>query len=291
MKNTLRFSGIVVLILEAISVGWMGYNVFAFGAIRQHAPLSQLLGTYVAIGYLVACLFHIVAFVTLFLMFQATKKMTTFRVITLIIGIISFITIMGELGALNDIGDCLQAGMPCTPEWNLLYFAFLPHGLFQILLAILMVTFLRQIPHESRSNGTSKDETIFAIVHLIGACCGLLGLGFTVLIFLSPVKVQTLKWIIFPYCSFILLPYGLILLYWLVAKRKEKRSDWYDEKQWQDINKAGMVAMIVSIPVMTLLFGLTYVLPNNPGVIMWFPAYLFSLLLVFSGGTLYYSRK
>lgn len=291
MQNRLKLTGIVALILNAIMVGWLGYNVFALQAIRQHDPLAELFGTYVGVGYLVAFVFHLVAFVTLFLLFRITQKLTKFNVITLLAGIVSFITIMGEFGALNDIGDCLREGLDCSMEWNFLYFAFLPHVLFQLLLAIMIVRYARHISRVSEAQRISKDETIFAIVHLIGVCCGLLGVGFTVLIFLSPVNVQMLKWVILPYCTFILLPYGLILLYWLMAKRREKRAEWCDEKQWQDLNKAGMFATLITLPVMTAFFGLTYAFPESPAGIIWFPAYLFSLLLMFSGGTLYYRRK
>jgi hypothetical protein len=291
MEKKLKFSGIVICTLGFISVGWMVYNVFAYGYIRQQSPLSERLGMYVALGFLIAFLFHLIALVTIFVFFQCVKKITAFSLITLISGVISFITFIGEWAALNDIGDCLQLGLACTSEWTLLYLAFFPHGLFYILLIGLMLKTFRQFPKGAQPEVVFKDETMFDIVHIVGVCCGLIGLGFTSMIFLFKVKPHILRWIVFPYCSFILFPYGLILFYWLVMKWKEKQREWYDEKQWQDIHKAGSTTMIVSIPLMTFMFALNYVITDSPSTIMWFPSYLFLILLGFSSTTLYYSRR
>lgn len=291
MQKQLKFRGIVICILGFIAVGWMVYNAFAYEYIRHQSPLSERLGMYVALGFLIAFLFHLVALVTIFWFFHSVKKITAFSLITLISGIISFITLIGEWAALNDIGDCLQTGMACTSEWTLLYLAFLPHGIFYILLICLTLRTLRQFPKGARPDVVFKDETIFDIVHIVGICCGLIGLGFTSMIFLLKVKPHILKWIVFPYCSFILFPYGLILFYWLVMKRKDKRSEWYDEKQWQDIHKAGNTTMLISIPLMSLMFMLNYVITDSPGMVLWFPYYLFLILMGFSSATLYYSRK
>ena len=292
MEKKLKFSGIVICILGFISVGWMVYNVFAYGYIRHQSPLLEIFGMYVAIGYLVAFLFHLVAFGTIFIFFHSVKKITVFSLTTLIAGIISFITLVGEWAALNDIGDCLQTGMACTSEWRFLYLAFLPHGLFYMLIISLMFTiFWRKQQGPQPDDVIIKDETTFHIVHIVGVCCGLIGIGFTGLIFLFRVKTSILRWLVFPYCSFILFPYGLILLYWLVTKWKEKRAEWYDEKQWHDIHKAGSATLLTSIPLMTLMFVLNYVFTDSPAMIMWFPYYLFLSVLGFSGATLYYSRR
>lgn len=291
MEKTLKFNGIVICILGFISVGWMVYNVFAYGYIRQLSPLSERLGMYIAVGFLIAFLFHLVALVTIFMFFQWVKKIAAFSLITLISGIISFITLIGEWAALNDIGDCLQTGMACASEWTFLYLAFLPHGIFYMLFMILMLKIFRRFSKGVHPDVVFKDETMFNIAHIVGVCCGLIGLGFTSIIFLLRVKLHILRWIVFPYCSFILFPYGLILFYWLVMKRKEKQREWYDEKQWQDIHKAGSTTMMASIPLMTFMFVLNYVITDSPGMILWFPYYLFLVLLGFSSATLYYSRR
>lgn len=291
MERKLKLGSIVVFILTGVSIGWMAYNMYAYRAIQQQFPFTNLFGMYVAIGLLLAFLFHLAAFVMLFLTFQHCQKITIFNVTTLISGIISFIILIGEWAALHDIGDCLQTGMSCAPEWRLLYGAFLPHGVFYLLLVMLLLSIFRRVRQGVLSEEVAKDETMFEIVHIVGVCSGLIGMGFTLLMFLLRVKPQLLQWIVIPYCVFILFPYGLIVLYWLVMKRQERRAEWYDEKQWLDIHKAGIVSLVVSVPLMTLMFVLNYIVPESPGTVMWFPFYLFLILLSFSGTTLYLSRS
>ena len=291
MERKLKLGSIAVFILTGVSIGWMVYNVYAYRAIQQQSPLTQLFGMYVAIGLLLAFLFHLAAFVILFLTFQYVKKITAFNLITLMSGIVSFITLIGEWAALHDIGDCLQTGMSCAPEWRFLYGAFLPHGVFYLLLVILLLSIFRRVRQGVLSEEIAKDETMFEIVHIVGVCSGLIGMGFTLMIFLLGVKPHILKWVAIPYCAFILFPYGLIVLYWLVTKRQERRTEWYDEKQWLDINKAGIVSLLVSVPLMTLMFVVNYVVPESPGTVMWFPFYLFLILVSFSGTTLYLRRS
>jgi heme/copper-type cytochrome/quinol oxidase subunit 2 len=291
MEGKLKLGSIVVLILTGVSIGWMAYNIYAYRAIQQQSPLAELLGMYVAIGLLVAVVFHLTAFVTLFFTFQYVKKLTAFNLSALISGVISFITLIGEWAALHDIGDCLQTGMSCDPEWRLLYSAFLPHGIFYLVLVMLLLSIVRRVRQGAPTEDVTKDETVFEIVHIVGVCSGLIGLGFTLMMFLLRVKPHILQWIVIPYCAFILFPYGLIVLYWFVMKWWERRVEWYDEKQWLDIHKAGIVTVVVSIPLMTLMFVLNYVVPESPGTVMWFPFYLFLILSSFSGTTLYLSRS
>jgi hypothetical protein len=290
MKRTPTLSTIMIGMLGSISAGWMIYNIYAYGYLREVSPLTELFGMFVMLGLLIALTFHIVALLRLFFLFRTTQKMTVFRVLTLIVGIVSCITFVGEWAALHDIGDCLQTGMSCAPEWQFLYLAFGPHSLFYALLIVFCIRLRREDP-STRPAQAARDETLFDIVHVVGTCCGLLGLGFTILIFFSHVPSKMLYIILIPYCIFILLPYGLVLSYWLGMKRKEIQGEWYDEKQGQDLQKAGIFTLLVSLPLMTLFFGLNYVIPKNPGMLMWFPYYIFLVLVGFSGSALYFNRR
>jgi len=290
MKTTRTRSKIMIGILGGVSAGWMTFNIYAYGYLREVSPLTELFGMSVMLGLLISLIFHIVALLLLFFFFRTTQKITVFRVLTLIVGIVSCITLVGEWAALHDIGDCLQAGMSCAPEWQFLYAAFGPHSLFYALLIAFFII-LRRERTITRTTQVARDETLFDIVHIVGTCCGLLGLGFTILIFFSHVPSEMLNIILIPYCIFILLPYGLVLSYWLGMKRKQIRMEWYDEKQGQDLQKAGIFTLLASLPLMTLFFGLNYVIPKNPGMLMWLPYYIFLVLVGFSGSSLYFNRR
>ena len=288
IKTTRMLGTILIALAGVLSVSSMIFNIYAYGYLREMSPLTERFGMFVMLGLPVALLFHILALWLLFFVFRTTQKLTVFRILILLVGIVSCITFVGEWAALNDIGDCLQEGRSCVPEWQFLYLAFVPHTLFYVLFSAFVVIFSKKRTHISQ---VAKDEALFNTVHIVGTCCGLLGLGFTLVIFFSHVPADMLKIILIPYCIFILFPYGLVLLYWLSIKRKDICAEWYDEKQWQDLQKAGIFTLLASFPLMTFFFALNYFIPANPGIVMWFPYYIFLVLVGLSGSTLYFSRR
>jgi quinol-cytochrome oxidoreductase complex cytochrome b subunit len=90
----------------------------------------------------------------------------------------------------------------------------------------------------------------------------------------------------------ILFPYGLIVAYWFILKGKGRLADWYDEKQWRDVTRAGFTTLLLMIPVMFFFF-LAVSLRNEhySQQITWFPMFLFSALLFFSLFTLVSYRR
>lgn len=103
--------------------------------------------------------------------------------------------------------------------------------------------------------------------------------------------VVSFSWLIYdfiliPFYCLILIPYGLTVLYWLLMRLRDNPTDWYDEKQWRDISKAGLTTLLLSIPGLALLF-----LSSQPIGPYWFPHYLFMILFLISGSTLFFSKK
>jgi hypothetical protein len=90
----------------------------------------------------------------------------------------------------------------------------------------------------------------------------------------------------------LVIPYAAIVIYWLVIKVRERVTEWYDEKQFQDVAKAGLVSFLSSIAILAIFFVIQNTLRKFPllGVI-WFPLYFFIALLIFSGAILYFSKK
>jgi hypothetical protein len=136
----------------------MLFNIYAYGYLRELSPLTELFGMSVMLGFLVSLCFHIVALLWLFFFFRTTQTITVFRILTLIVGIISCITFVGEWAALHDIGDCLQEGRSCAPEWWFLYLAFGPHTLFYALF-IAFFTIVRRA-HTGRTQA-ARDEALY----------------------------------------------------------------------------------------------------------------------------------
>jgi hypothetical protein len=86
-----------------------------------------------------------------------------------------------------------------------------------------------------------------------------------------------------PFYLLILVPYGLTAFSWLLLKRREKPADWYDEKQWQDMTKAALVTLVLSL----LGMGVLLLFPKPLGL-FWFPHYVFLTLFLFSAFTLFF---
>ena len=89
-----------------------------------------------------------------------------------------------------------------------------------------------------------------------------------------------------------IIPYILIVFYWLIIKCREKVGGWYDEKQYQDITKASLFTLVVSVIIMTAIFLVQYFVSAFDFITFtWFPFYIFLVLLLFSSSTLYFSKR
>ncbi|MBN1293165.1 MAG: hypothetical protein JXB48_15110 [Candidatus Latescibacteria bacterium] len=298
MDKKLKISGSISLVSGLLSFGWLIYNVIAYQYIRtkitnleELGAIAEILGMYIGIGLLISFFFHVSAFFTMIFRFQILKKVTGLGLIALFMGIISFICLIGDLAALHDIGNQYEAGLTTNYEWTYLYLALIIHMLFYVLMFIMLYSTFGSVKVHYKTESAAKDEIIFIIAQYVGILCGFIGLGFTGFIVATQVSPQVLQYILPFYCPFILLPYGLICLYWIIIKRKERLPEVYDEKQWRDVSKAGLTTLLISIPFMAILYILNYQKMYGTISMIWFPFYLFLILLLFSGSILYFSNR
>lgn len=300
MEKKLKISGIISLLAGLVSFGFLIYNIIAFELIRfkiknfeELGETTEILAVFLGVGLLVTFFFHVSSILTLALRFQFTKKITMLGLITLFACIISFICIIGDLAALHDIGNQYEDGLSTTMEWIYLYSALIPHVFFHVLQFILLFFTFRLLRSNEiqASEKVMKDEIIFIVAQYIGILCSIIGLGFLSFVFLMQIPLHVLKYILPIYCPFFIIPYGLICLYWIIIKRKERLPEVYDEKQWRDVSKAGLTTLLVSIPCMALLYVLNFQSMNGTIGMIWFPFYMFLILLLFSGSTLYFSNR
>ncbi|MBN1352107.1 hypothetical protein JXJ21_22095 [candidate division KSB1 bacterium] len=292
MAKKLKISAIIASILGVISAGWLVYNVIAFELIKQKPTRveAEELGVYVFIGLIVFFLFHLAAFLTIVFRFQHFKKISHWGILRLFTGVISFVSLIGDWAALTDIYRQQWNGLSSTLEWTFLYLALIPHTLFLALSFTLVYSIFRSLHRQPEEHPGLKDEIVFETAHYTGIFCSLIGLAFTVYALALEVSPRLMKYLIIPYGAFIIMPYGLICFYWLIIKRKERLTEWYDEKQWQDMTKAGLITLILSIPAMALFFIFNYFDSTAPWCVMWFPYYLFMIILIFSATVLYFYK-
>lgn len=290
MEKKVKISGIITMVLGCISFSWLIFDVVAFQFIRPKTlggytlgALEETLGMFVWLGYLVFFIFHISAILTLILLLQYYKKATVLTGIALFLCILSLFFLMGDYSMLNDIGKESKIGAEVEGEWFILYMITILHGFFHLLmLATILITF-RNIKNQKKTEFVFKEEIIFITAQFIGLFCGAVGLWTNFSFMVREIKPSNYADIL-PFFILCFLPYGLTAFYWLVMRLRDKPADWYDEKQWQDISKAALTTLVLSIPGMILLFFVTH-----PLGMFWFTHYVFLALFLFSGSTLYFS--
>ncbi|HPG38264.1 MAG TPA: hypothetical protein PLP19_01715 [bacterium] len=297
MLNRLKLFNFAALVTGIVTLCLLAYNALFYikliTRINAALPLEPLQETanFVFIGFFFSLLFHIISIAALLLQFRYDKKITIRNLVTVFAGIASFICITGDWAALSDIGKQYPAGLDCTMEWTFLCLSLAVHVVYMGLFIPITLLFLRELRAGAQPANVVKDEVIFNLAHFIGLICGLAGFVFTLLLVFMNIPAHILKYLIPFYCPFIIFPYCFILFYWLIMQRGIKGTDWFDEKQWLDLGRASLLTLRLSIPGMAILCLVNYFSPGAGHVLVMFPFYLFMILLLFSGCTLYYNYK
>jgi hypothetical protein len=287
MDKKIRLLGTVTLVGAFICLSWVVFDIFAFAHLkaRLHFPdqwgsLQQTLGGLVWLGYLVICLFHIPALLTLIFRLRVFKRVDFLMGGAFSLGLLSLFSLVGDYGLLNDIGkETRLTGLP-QAEWNVLTVVLIIHALFVLLMVFLIFQTFRRLKRESPAEPAVKDEVLFLTAQWMGVICGAVGLLVNFSFFARQIPSRQYVFLL-PFYLLLFLPYGLAALAWLVMQRKTKPKEWYDEKQWRDMTRAALATILLSIPGMAVLL-----LFRQPLGMFWFPHYIFLILFLFSGCTL-----
>ncbi|MFC1727252.1 hypothetical protein ACFL0Y_01890 [Patescibacteria group bacterium] len=219
--------------------------------------------------------------------FKNAKKISLFYLSLLLINVLSLLFIFSDLALISDIGKQYEHRL-AQPEWLVLYLVMTGQ-----LISALILTWANhfRLGKQKQLGQIAKDSNIFIIAQYVGVICGLMGLAFTSLNFLFPRPLWMIKLHVSMTAVFLLAPYLLIVGCWFMIKIKEKPKGWYDEKQIQDIGHSSLLTVALSVAVMGLIYFLNFNQPEGILSVIWFPFYLFLVLLLFSLGNLYFSQK
>jgi len=285
MKKNLSASNLVTLVLSLVTFLWL---LFHLNEIRTDLPgvlrfdLSDYSDILMAMGYLVMLLFHAAAFIFIFKESRFTNRFGGRKVLMLILGIVSLVAIAMEKVMYDEIAHELSVEYPVPSEVFLLYGCLVVNALFCIVIMLAAYRALAQAPAPA---AMPRDERMFTIAQVMGIASGIVGIILT----LSVIGRRTPSerfWIYIPFYLLFLMPYALAVLYWLVLKRRERATDWYDEKQVRDVLKGSFTALLLSVPGLFIL-----ALVRRPLGFYWFPYYLFLILSLFSVSTLYFFKR
>jgi len=290
MKKLIHYSTIALGIISLISF-IADYFIFAelrpkminFEGISQNHDTLMLV---VGIGLLIFLTFCVLSLLRIVQYLKKAKKITPIYSLWLTGSVLCLLFVFSDVALLQDIDKQYKLGLD-QPEWSLVY----PIMIFQFIAAIIFMVFhLFGFKKENQVEDVVKDSNIFLVAQYIGIICGLSGFILSGLGFFFPsawnLYVHTIISSIV-----LLIPYALIVGYWLAIKLKEDISDWYDEKQIQDVGKSSFMTLAISVVFMICLFALNFNNLNGVVSMIWLPLYVFFVLTLFSFGNLYFSKK
>jgi hypothetical protein len=239
----------------------------------------------IGFGHLFILLFHLYAIIYIFVHFRRFTALKRLKTVALILAVISLFAMGVEKVMIDEIAREYRYGLGIS-ELYILNFAYIINLVFAVLIFFLLLRTFKLINDED-SKVVHVDETIFVIGQYLGILSGITGIWFTLhmIHFIRQDLLMDKFWVLIPFYILFLIPYSLAALYWLTLKRKQRIYDWYDEKQLQDMFKSSFTTLVLSVPGLAVL-----TLLQIPHPFFWLLYYIFLILLLFSGSTLYYFK-
>lgn len=260
-------------------------------AIETRMEYGQWMGAAVAAGIIIMGIIHVLALIGIFVQFRRLKFENIAGAAAFVNGLVSFFLLAVDAIMLQDIGHEVIAGFDGSGEWAIVLIGHGFHALFGVAM-ILQCILAGKNMKNSTPEYAAKDEVLFLTVHQIGIFASIIGLAFIGAQYCFRIPgVSYANGLLFILSIVVLLPYAAAVLYWLYTKRRAKIKEWYDEKQFIDISRGALVALVASILIVAVMFLLSILGLIKTEIIIWFPVYLFVTLLVFSGSTLYLSKR
>lgn len=289
-NKTLR---LINLLLGLVSVGFFIYDWVLLSRIR---PLMESWGILserdtnllllFGIGLLVLVIYYGLTLVQIMRSLRHSEKLPVGMVLVFILTAIAALFVVSVVVLMMDISNQFDAGL-AQPEWSLVY---------PIMAVQLAVTLLLLILHAAgvftriRQDSIAQDVNIFMIVQVVGVVCGGLGLAGSFLGFFYPKSWNPLVHTVMG-SAVALIPYLLMVGYWLAMKISEKGGRFFDEKQTGDIGKSAFLTLIVATVGMLALFITQFNALDGVVRYLWMPLYLFSTILIFSVSNLVFSKQ
>ena len=243
MKKLMKIINNTTLVLCSISIAGLIFNNTFYLMLRNiiinMGDVENFIDKFsipVAGIYLVFGFFHLSAILTLILQLNFFKRDNFLRAFLFFAGTTSLLMLFGDFALASDITKEYIFGLP--GEFNILFFSQALHFIFYILMIILLVL-TRKSVRKKDEEIVLKDDSIFINAQYIGILSGASGLVlitiFSLLyLMVYPLPLWALKAGVVVTSLIAVIPYILIVLYWLIIKLKERITEWYDEKQYQD---------------------------------------------------------
>jgi hypothetical protein len=289
-KRHLRTGALVTLVLLTLASLWLFYDLYAYLEIKAKSPAIEKMSSFIGTGFIIQILLLFSFALLILKSFRAGYKAGVLVITVIIAGTVSAILLVFDFAALEDIGsDYLVEGYECTLEWIWLFGSLLFRLVFYIILYQVIFRILRAIRGLTANPPPVVDEIMFEVTQYIGIVCGFIGLVFTAYAYVALgdfIISNWLLWLLMFYSLVIVLPWFLLILYWIIRLSRKATPTLYDEKQKRDLASSGLIAWLSSIPFMVIILVTSLGQSSSPTVYLWFPSYLFFTLMVFSASLL-----
>jgi len=273
-------TGVVMLILAVA-------NIAVLSLICADMPGAEWQGRLVATLIIIMGAGHLLSLYGVARLFRSLRRDSFIRSAAFALGFLSVYLLAVDVVMLQDIGKEWTSGYDISGEWGIVCMA---HGFHALFALFVMFQALSSRRKPAGSPPAAKDEALFLSVHQVGVVSASTGLFFAVIINVAGIPRPYIPGLLFISCVVLLIPYAVVALCWLFSKRKERPSDWYDEKQFADISRSGLFALVLSVILLAVWYLLLTVGAVELSSLV-FPAYLFAVLLLFSSRALYLSKR
>ncbi|HEY4761562.1 MAG TPA: hypothetical protein VIH42_13350 [Thermoguttaceae bacterium] len=282
MNRANHFTAPTTLVLAVLATSALVYNMLAMQLHRDELFLRkgtlEGVGVIALSGFVVIFLFNIVSF--LWLLASHRRQSTIGKMVALALGALCMIFLIVDKVMIDEIGREYRLGWETLGEWIILYSAMT----VQLIYGLVVFTYLF-LEHRGSQQIQPQvfslcDETVFVTAQIMGVISGAIGLWMNYTFIRRQMHSEDLLFLL-PLYLLILMPYGLTVLYWIMMRLGVRLIDWYDEKQWRNVACSGLITLLLSIPGMALLF-----LISQPLYMLWFPHYLFLIMLLLSASTI-----
>jgi hypothetical protein len=290
MRLKIKLNTGVLLICSIISFAVLLYilyqvNTNLVAAINIYHTEFETVQYLIGSGHLFILLFHLYAIIYIFAHFRCFTAFKLLKTVLLILAVISLFAMGVEKVMVDEIAREYRHGFGIN-ELYILNSAYLINMAFSIVVFFFLLRTFKLINSED-PKVIRIDETIFIIAQYMGILAGITGVLFTLhmMQFVRQDLLMDKFWVFIPFYLLFLIPYVLVVFYWLSIKRKEHLHDWYDEKQIQDMLKSSFSTLLLSVPGLAVL--LVFQIPHP---FFWLLYYIFLILLLFSSSTFYYFK-
>jgi hypothetical protein len=285
----------ICIALASVSLVWLGYNSYMYLEVTKLFARPKIYMNLMSIGLLMFFFSHMVIILATILNLKNSRGIQNAAIILIVLGVISIIFLLFHFVALDQLEEDFQYNDPYGPMLKFAWITQLIPFAFFLYSMVYFITLWRTGDNNISTKSVSREQ-IFVAMNITGIVCSIVGI---LLVWFYSHAYQvvrlTIVYKIIPY-FFVLVPYVLALAGWGTRYFKDRRSGWYDEKQNSNINKSGMVALLVSL-ALTISLAIFYFhkIPEvfdkiditGVIVVLLLPFYLFVVLFLFSVSALY----